>query len=207
MKSAMLFARLFVILCAKLLTNMPNRRKVVLDYSTEPSLVYAAINKEGFNVFQEFLATDKSPYEVIWSCRSLKGAVHFIVDDLINIDYLIFDEVSLLSTQNILSNFHAFNLKDILELQINKDKDTDAFILSGIGILGSREVLHEIIERLSVLAKSESSAIRLSVIVASSYLAWPELIPILEYIIENDTEDFVKWRAQQTIKALEESAN
>lgn len=179
-------------------------KKLALAYPLGLDEVARRAASLGWLFEEEFPADAECPYEAVWSVPTAGAQVHYIEDYIAGSAWFAFDADTSSNLEHLLvEHFVGRTLEQALDsAQQAADPADQINAAAMLAVLGPDNADPRCFAALVRLMQAPDAQVRLRSIVAAASLAWPEFIPVLSEIASQDPEDFVRWRATDTLEAF-----
>ncbi|WAS97618.1 HEAT repeat domain-containing protein [Nannocystis punicea] len=179
------------------------QRIVIEDRFTQWKVACFAADR-GLVFYDKIPESDANPEEVIWASRDGATRLHRLDDRFLSIAYLVVDgaeEASLAA--GAIDELDGLSLATLLAALAVDPRAARAFpVIASLGVLAPPSFEPRVFDHLSRLLADEEPSLRSKALNAAAYPTWPEFLPLLEAMANDDPDLAVRERAAVALAAF-----
>ena len=154
-----------------------------------------------------------TPFQDIWTNPEQTHQVYFIHDPILNINYFRLRNVSDISKEpksirkvsGLFSGYHYTEISDMLNEALengNEDEKAQAIFSFAVGLSAWYDPRYS--DVFKVYLEQSSVKVRLATVKAIGFQLWDECAPLLENVIQNDSNPAVRAYATETLRQIQQ---
>jgi hypothetical protein len=181
----------------------PKNRVVLRPEVTREQVEDAALDLEWL-LLKSWPRGQDRPYEDVWVDRDEQTWIHYIEDHLVDLRYLVVKgtDVSAVESEarQLLPAYQAEDARRAWDTATTADERVEAVYL--LALTAGPEDRSRAVAALQAASSDGDPAVRHALVLATTYVGWPELRRLLELLAKNDSVDAVRQEARLALDGL-----